>query len=92
METRAIILAAGQGTRMKSKNPKVLHTLAGRPMLEYALTLVSAATSLKPIVVVGHGAEAVRAYIGEWAHIAGAGATAGHGTCCAAGTGSGGAR
>ncbi len=70
MKTRAIILAAGQGTRMKSKKPKVLHALAGRPMLDYALAMASSATSLKPIVVVGHAAEEVREYIGERAHIA----------------------
>jgi bifunctional UDP-N-acetylglucosamine pyrophosphorylase/glucosamine-1-phosphate N-acetyltransferase len=55
-----VILAAGQGTRMRSRLPKVLHPLLGRPMLAYA---VEAALNLAPerlIVVVGHGAEAVK--------------------------------
>jgi len=54
-----VILAAGQGTRMKSRLPKVLHPLLGKPMLHYAL---EAALALKPeklVVVVGHGGEKV---------------------------------
>jgi bifunctional UDP-N-acetylglucosamine pyrophosphorylase/glucosamine-1-phosphate N-acetyltransferase len=52
-----VILAAGKGTRMKSELPKVLHPLAGRPMIEHVL---AAADSLKPeriCVVYGHGGE-----------------------------------
>ena len=60
-----VILAAGQGKRMKSALPKVLHTVAGRPMLSHVLDtarLVGAdAGPVRPIVVVGHGGEAVRA-------------------------------
>jgi bifunctional UDP-N-acetylglucosamine pyrophosphorylase/glucosamine-1-phosphate N-acetyltransferase len=55
-----LILAAGQGTRMKSRTTKVLHPIAGRPMLDYPL---SAAESLEPdrvVVVIGRDAEAVR--------------------------------
>ncbi len=55
-----IILAAGQGTRMRSALPKVLHAIAGRPMLEH---VVRAAEGLAPTrihVVHGHGGEAVR--------------------------------
>ena len=55
-----LILAAGRGTRMKSRTSKVLHPIAGRPMLDYPL---SAAESLEPdrvVVVIGHDAEAVR--------------------------------
>jgi bifunctional UDP-N-acetylglucosamine pyrophosphorylase/glucosamine-1-phosphate N-acetyltransferase len=58
-----IILAAGRGERMKSKLPKVLHPIAGRPMLGYVLDL---AKSLKPkfeICVLGHKSEIVRDYI-----------------------------
>jgi bifunctional UDP-N-acetylglucosamine pyrophosphorylase/glucosamine-1-phosphate N-acetyltransferase len=54
-----IILAAGEGTRMRSATPKVLHPLAGRPLVEHA---VRAAAGLDPerlVVVVGHGKEAV---------------------------------
>ncbi|MEJ2532528.1 MAG: bifunctional UDP-N-acetylglucosamine diphosphorylase/glucosamine-1-phosphate N-acetyltransferase GlmU [Halioglobus sp.] len=60
MKLEVIVLAAGQGTRMKSALPKVLHTLAGRPLLEH---VVRTAKALEPVavhVVVGHGAEAVR--------------------------------
>ena len=59
-----LLLAAGQGTRMKSKRPKVLHEVCGRPMLGHCL---GAAAGLKPtrqLVVVGHGADQVRAVIG----------------------------
>lgn len=57
---QAIILAAGEGTRMKSDLPKVLHTICGRPMIAYALDLAAAAGVKQPIVVLGHGAEAVK--------------------------------
>lgn len=59
MQTAVIVLAAGAGTRMKSKTPKVLHTLAGRSMLAHSL---HAATSLNPthlVTVVGHDRERV---------------------------------
>ena len=66
MNLEVIILAAGQGTRMKSALPKVLHPLAGRPLLQH---VVDAARSLEPSavhVVVGHGAEVVReAFAGQ---------------------------
>lgn len=57
-----VILAAGQGTRMKSARPKVLHELCGRPMIGW---VIEQALSLDPdriVVVVGHGADEVRAY------------------------------
>ncbi|WP_370152770.1 bifunctional UDP-N-acetylglucosamine diphosphorylase/glucosamine-1-phosphate N-acetyltransferase GlmU [Ferrovibrio sp.] len=56
-----VVLAAGQGTRMKSRLPKVLHPVAGRPMLNHVL---DAAAALKPdrvVVVTGKGQEAVAA-------------------------------
>jgi len=61
-----VILAAGEGTRMKSALPKVLHTLGGRPMLMH---LLDTATALKPAamhVVVGNGAEKVQATCAEY--------------------------
>ena len=61
MATALIILAAGQGTRMNSDLPKVLHPIGGAPMLGHAM---QAGATLEPdqvIVVAGHGAEAVRA-------------------------------
>ena len=57
---QAIILAAGEGTRMKSERPKVLHTICGRPMIAYALDLVASAGVKQPIIVLGHGADAVK--------------------------------
>lgn len=59
MQVSVIVLAAGQGTRMNSDTPKVLHHLAAAPLLHHAMR---ASTSLEPertVVVVGHGAEAV---------------------------------
>jgi bifunctional UDP-N-acetylglucosamine pyrophosphorylase/glucosamine-1-phosphate N-acetyltransferase len=48
---RAVILAAGLGTRMKSRTPKVLHEICGRPMLAYVIDAARAATAQKPLVV-----------------------------------------
>jgi len=61
MSTQVVILAAGQGTRMKSALPKVLHELCGRPMLAWVL---DQARSLDPegiVLVLGHGADQIRA-------------------------------
>ncbi|OWL88636.1 bifunctional UDP-N-acetylglucosamine diphosphorylase/glucosamine-1-phosphate N-acetyltransferase GlmU [Halopseudomonas aestusnigri] len=60
MNLHVVILAAGQGTRMRSKLPKVLHPVAGKPMLGH---VIDCARTLKPTkihVVIGHGAELVR--------------------------------
>jgi bifunctional UDP-N-acetylglucosamine pyrophosphorylase / glucosamine-1-phosphate N-acetyltransferase len=57
----AIVLAAGQGTRMKSALPKVLHPLLGRPMLSYPVQAALDAGAEKVVVVVGHGREQVQA-------------------------------
>lgn len=59
--TAAVILAAGQGTRMHSRLPKVLHPLAGRPMLEHVLASLAAAGIEQQVVVVGHDADQVEA-------------------------------
>ncbi|MBI3996775.1 MAG: bifunctional N-acetylglucosamine-1-phosphate uridyltransferase/glucosamine-1-phosphate acetyltransferase [Candidatus Omnitrophica bacterium] len=56
----AIILAAGEGTRMKSELPKVLHPICGRPMMAYAIDLVASAGVKQPIIVLGDGAELVK--------------------------------
>jgi len=64
MKITAVLLAAGQGTRMKSDLPKVLHPLCGKPMLWHVLEALKSVTTEKPVVVVGHGAEAVREYVG----------------------------
>ena len=55
----AIVLAAGQGTRMKSSRPKPLHLLAGRAMLLYVLDSLATSEVNRVVVVVGHGAERV---------------------------------
>ena len=61
MQTAAVVLAAGQGTRMRSRLPKVLHPLAGRPMLDHVLAALADAGVERRVVVVGHGAEQVEA-------------------------------
>lgn len=65
MRLTAVILAAGQGTRMKSALPKVLHPLAGRPLVEYAVETATAVTGTPPVLVVGHGSELVRQTLGD---------------------------
>ena len=59
MRVTAILLAAGQGTRMRSSLPKVLHPIAGKPMLWHVLQSVISATTEQPVVVVGYGSEQV---------------------------------
>jgi bifunctional UDP-N-acetylglucosamine pyrophosphorylase/glucosamine-1-phosphate N-acetyltransferase len=60
MTLRTLILAAGLGTRMKSALPKMMHPLCGRPMVLLALDAAEAVGTGKPVLVVGHGADAVR--------------------------------
>ncbi|MGZ8512103.1 MAG: bifunctional UDP-N-acetylglucosamine diphosphorylase/glucosamine-1-phosphate N-acetyltransferase GlmU [Candidatus Limnocylindria bacterium] len=67
--TAAIVLAAGQGTRMRSRVPKVLHPMCGRPMIDHVLRALFDAGIAHPVVVTGHGADAVE------------GAVAGRATC-----------
>jgi bifunctional UDP-N-acetylglucosamine pyrophosphorylase / glucosamine-1-phosphate N-acetyltransferase len=55
-----VILAAGLGTRMKSSRAKVMHRVAGRPMIEYPVTLARALGSEKVVCVLGHQADTVR--------------------------------
>lgn len=66
METTAIILAAGKGTRMSSDEPKVLHEVCGRPMLAYVMDACRDAGAERLLVVVGYRAERVRqAFAGQ---------------------------
>lgn len=58
----SIILAAGEGTRMKSKLSKVLHKVCGKPILEYVIEASKGATVEKNIVIVGHGGDMVKEY------------------------------
>ncbi len=60
MSIGAVVLAAGQGTRMRSALPKVAHGLAGRPMVQWVLDALGQAGVEHTVVVVGHGAEVVR--------------------------------
>ncbi|MBN2624014.1 MAG: NTP transferase domain-containing protein [Acidimicrobiales bacterium] len=55
----AIILAAGQGTRMRSSRPKPLHMLCGRPLVRYVLDAVAGSDARRAVVVVGFGADVV---------------------------------
>ena len=60
MDTHVVILAAGKGTRMKSARSKVLHRVAGRPMIEHVLAAASALHPKTTTVVVGHQAESLK--------------------------------
>ncbi|PSL27122.1 bifunctional UDP-N-acetylglucosamine pyrophosphorylase/glucosamine-1-phosphate N-acetyltransferase [Planomicrobium soli] len=64
MNTYAVILAAGQGTRMKSKLYKVLHPVCGTPMVEHVTENVSQLGVEKIVTIVGHGAEKVQEQLG----------------------------
>jgi bifunctional UDP-N-acetylglucosamine pyrophosphorylase/glucosamine-1-phosphate N-acetyltransferase len=79
----AVVLAAGLGTRMRSKLPKVLHQVAGQPLLAYVLNAIeeipnapafaplqSTLSGHRPVAVVGHGAEHIAANFGERCHYA----------------------
>jgi bifunctional UDP-N-acetylglucosamine pyrophosphorylase / glucosamine-1-phosphate N-acetyltransferase len=59
-EIHVVVLAAGQGTRMKSRLPKVLHPLAGQPLIEHVLRTADTLSPTTVTVIVGHGAETVR--------------------------------
>jgi bifunctional UDP-N-acetylglucosamine pyrophosphorylase/glucosamine-1-phosphate N-acetyltransferase len=56
-----VIMAAGKGTRMKSRLPKVLHPLAGRPLLRHVLDTAQALQARQAVVITGHGAMEVEA-------------------------------
>ena len=64
-KTTAIILAAGQGTRMKSALPKVMHPIAGRPLVYYPVRAALDAGCTEVVVVVGYGREVVSAYLAK---------------------------
>lgn len=63
-DTYAVILAAGKGTRMKSKLYKVLHTVCGKPMVQHVVDQVKNMNIHDIVVVVGHGAESVQEHLG----------------------------
>lgn len=68
MKITPVILAAGQGTRMRSRLAKVLHPLLGRSMVWYILEAARQVTNEKPVLVIGHDAEAVEHEVGGAAH------------------------
>ena len=65
MKLATVILAAGFGTRMRSELLKVLHPVAGRPMVEWSVRTAESVGQLPPVVVVGHGKEQVQALLGD---------------------------
>ncbi|MBI2188644.1 MAG: bifunctional UDP-N-acetylglucosamine diphosphorylase/glucosamine-1-phosphate N-acetyltransferase GlmU [Acidobacteria bacterium] len=64
-DLHVVILAAGQGTRMKSGLPKVLHAIAGRPMVDHVLRTAAAISPATTTLVIGHEAEAIRGHLRE---------------------------
>ncbi|WP_042453825.1 bifunctional UDP-N-acetylglucosamine diphosphorylase/glucosamine-1-phosphate N-acetyltransferase GlmU [Neobacillus dielmonensis] len=66
----AVILAAGQGTRMKSKLYKVLHPVCGKPMVQHVVDQVRKLDIEEIVTIIGHGAEKVQAQLGELSHYA----------------------
>jgi bifunctional UDP-N-acetylglucosamine pyrophosphorylase/glucosamine-1-phosphate N-acetyltransferase len=61
MTLNVVVMAAGKGTRMKSALPKVLHTLAGRSLLNHVLQATRELGNVRTVVITGHGADAVEA-------------------------------
>ncbi|HET8869940.1 MAG TPA: bifunctional UDP-N-acetylglucosamine diphosphorylase/glucosamine-1-phosphate N-acetyltransferase GlmU [Aquabacterium sp.] len=59
MSLSIVIMAAGKGTRMKSSRPKVLHKLAGQPMLAHVIGTTSTLSAQRQVVITGHGADMV---------------------------------
>lgn len=74
MSTSAIVLAAGEGTRMRSSRPKPLHMICGRPMVMHVIHALESLDIERTVVVVGHGAELVTKKVQEqapaWAGVA----------------------
>lgn len=68
-DLHVVILAAGKGTRMKSDRPKVLHTLAGRPLIEHVLQTVDGLGPASTVLVVGHGADQVKEALSARHHL-----------------------
>ena len=61
-----VVMAAGKGTRMKSKLPKVLHPLAGKPLLGHVLDTAQALHARQAVVITGHGAIGVEAFCSDY--------------------------
>ena len=65
MHVNAIVLAAGEGTRMRSTRPKPLHRICGRAMVMHVIHALEGLTLQQTVVVVGHGAERVTKSVQE---------------------------
>ena len=61
-----VVMAAGKGTRMKSRLPKVLHRLAGRPLLAHVMSTVNALGARRVVVITGNGAQEVEEAVATW--------------------------
>ncbi|RYY69169.1 MAG: bifunctional N-acetylglucosamine-1-phosphate uridyltransferase/glucosamine-1-phosphate acetyltransferase, partial [Comamonadaceae bacterium] len=66
-----VIMAAGKGTRMKSRTPKVLHRLGGRPLVQHVIDTAVALEARRTIVITGHGADGVEAWLRDAAAASG---------------------
>ncbi|NQS91516.1 MAG: bifunctional UDP-N-acetylglucosamine diphosphorylase/glucosamine-1-phosphate N-acetyltransferase GlmU, partial [Chloroflexi bacterium] len=60
-----VILAAGQGTRMKSDLPKPLHPLLGKPLIKYVLTAAAPLVDKPPVIIVGYGGDQIKKSLGD---------------------------
>lgn len=65
MKARVVLLAAGKGTRMRSRTPKLLHPLGGKPMILHSLEAVKALADELPLLVVGHGSDEMRTTVSD---------------------------
>lgn len=70
MRILGIVLAGGQGKRMKSKLYKVMHPVCGKPLVGHVMDVLDEINTDRKVVIVGHGAEAVKAYLGDRAEYA----------------------
>ncbi len=70
MKLAAVVMAAGMGTRMKSKTPKVLHHALGKPLLDHIIEAVKPLNPVETVVIVGHEAERVQAEFDQSASFA----------------------
>jgi len=64
-DLHVVVLAAGKGTRMKSRMPKVLHEAGGLPLIEYVLRTANRLNPASVVVIVGHQADSIRQALGE---------------------------
>ena len=64
-EFAAVVLAAGLGTRMKSKLPKAMHQVCGKPMVGHVVSALESAGCSRVVVVVGQETDETRSYLGD---------------------------